>query len=98
MNGERKTLVYLILGAAGSGRRTVLADLIEGGLDSADRAAVMLSAGERDDAEPAAKPASARVSHWQWDDGMIIGQLPADATHVFFVADGTRNPVDQIEV
>lgn len=93
---SEKPLVYLILGAAGSGRREVLADLIEGALDETDRGAVLLSAGERAAGEVDAKLPG--VSHWEWNDGMIVGHLPADVSHVFFVTDGRRNPVDQIEV
>ena len=35
--------MYLVLGAAGSGRREVLADLIEGGLAEGDRPAVLVA-------------------------------------------------------
>jgi hypothetical protein len=100
MNGTEKPLVYLILGAAGSGRRDVLVDLIDGGLEEEDRAAVMLPAGEAEHGTDPS-PADAKlpsVSHWNWEDGTIAATLPEDATHVFFVTDGTRNPVDQIEV
>ena len=45
-----KPLVYLILGAAGSGRREIVADLIEGGLGDGDRPAAFLAAGEASDA------------------------------------------------
>jgi len=90
-----KPLVYLILGAAGSGRREVIADLIDGGLEPADRAAVMLSAAESDDPVDARLP---RVSRWEWQEGAIVGSLPANATHVFFITDGARNPIDQAEV
>ncbi|MCX6953639.1 MAG: hypothetical protein NTV51_15925 [Verrucomicrobia bacterium] len=44
MAAPEKPLVYLILGAAGSGRRAVLADLLEDGLVAGDRPAVMLAA------------------------------------------------------
>jgi hypothetical protein len=99
MMSANKPLVYLILGAAGSGRREVLSDLIEGGLDESDHAAVMVPAGEGTTAEAAADEAKLpSISHWTWEDGTIAGTLPPDATHVFFVTDGTRNPVDQIEV
>lgn len=95
MSHSEKPLVYLILGAAGSGRREVLLDLIEAGLEPEDRPAVLLSSGEAVQAETEAKlPA---VTRWEWLDGAIGGTLPADATHVFFVTDGARNPVDQIE-
>jgi hypothetical protein len=93
---SEKPLVYLILGAAGSGRREVLADLITDGLAEGDRSLVLLSDDEiGSEADP--KLGSAR--RWVWMDG-IIGtpdQVLGDATHVFFVADGRRNPVDQIE-
>jgi hypothetical protein len=92
---SEKPLVYLVLGASGSGRRAIVADLIQGGLEATDRVAVMLPAGEAETAGDATLPA---VSRWQWDDGMIVGTLPRDAAHVFFVTDGARNPIDQIEV
>ena len=88
-------LVYLVLGAAGSGRREVLADLIEGGLGASDRAAVLLA-----DTETAveAEKKLGGIGRWQWiGDDAIEGDLPREATHVFFVTDGRRNPVDQIE-
>lgn len=95
MSQAEKPLVYLILGATGSGRREVLLDLIEAGLEPEDRPAVLLSAGEAVQTEREAKlPA---VTRWEWLDGAIDATLPADATHVFFVTDGARNPVDQIE-
>src|SRR5215212_1924973 len=96
MNGPEKPLIYLILGAAGSGRREVVADLVEGGLEEGDRAAVMLPAGERE--RETGKSKLPKVEEWTWQEGTIVGTLPAEATHVFFVIDGTRNPVDQIEV
>jgi hypothetical protein len=90
-----KPLVYLILGATGSGRRDVVADLIASGLESTDRAAVLLPAAEAPQAADARLPGVAR---WAWiDDGAIAAQLPEGATHVFFLVDGRRNPVDQIE-
>ena len=96
MQETDKPLVYLILGAAGSGRREVLRDLIEDGIDDSDRAAVMLAASEMTAQD--GKTNLPAISHWRWDDGVIDAALPAGATHVFFVTDGTRNPVDQIEV
>jgi hypothetical protein len=86
----------MILGAAGSGRRDVLADLIDGGLEETDRAAVLVPEGEAGrGADDSKLPA---VSKWVWENGTIAGSLPAEATHVFFVTDGTSNPIDQIEV
>jgi len=90
-----KTLVYLVLGAAGSGRREVLADLIDGGLGESERVAVMLADTEAADE---AEKRFGDIPRWHWQDGNTIeGELPGDATRVFFVTDGRRNPVDQIE-
>src|SRR4051812_21712076 len=95
MSSPEKPLVYLLLGATGSGRRELLVDLIEAGLTETDRPAVMLPAGEPLTPDDALLP---NVTHWTWQDGMIAGSLPEGASHVFFLFDGMRNPVDQIEV
>jgi hypothetical protein len=97
MSGSGKPLVYLILGAAGSGRREVLIDLIADGLDATDRAAVMLSEDEATGEDDAKLPNATR---WLWntaEDNPIVAELPRDATHVFFITDGRQNPVDQVE-
>jgi len=87
--------VYLVLGAAGSGRREVLADLIEGGLGEGDRPSVLLSERER---AGAADARLGRVARWRpLPEAAVDAEFPADATHVFIVLDGRRNPVDQIE-
>ncbi|MEO7414642.1 MAG: hypothetical protein ABIZ81_14930 [Opitutaceae bacterium] len=92
---SEKPLVYLLLGAAGSGRREILVDLVQAGLAETDTAAVMLAGSET----PSECDASfARLSRWEWRDEMIVGEVPADASHVFFVTDGRTNPVEQIEV
>lgn len=95
MDSSQKPLVYLILGAAGSGRREVVADLIEGGLAETDRAAVLLADSEAADPADAKLPASTR---WTWAEAITGAMIPDGATHVFFFADGRRNPVDQLEV
>ena len=96
MSTPAKIPVYLILGAPGSGRREVLADLIEAGLDEVETPAVMVEASE------AADPADSRLRQlvrwtWQAEDGFIAGALPPGAGPVFFVTAGRVNPVDQIE-
>ena len=103
---SEKPLVYLILGAAGSGRREIVADLIDGGLaagsagqpfdlaQSRQSALALLPADER------AGEADARLgplARWAWTDGRIESPDFAGATHVFFFTDGRRNPVDQVE-
>lgn len=87
--------VYLILGATGSGRRQVVADLIAAGLDASAQPAVMLADSEPADPLDASLP---RLTRWTpRPDGILDAALPPDATHVFFLTDGARNPVDQVE-
>jgi hypothetical protein len=93
---SEKPLVYLVLGAAGSDRRAIVADLIEGGLAEGDRSLVMVSDEE---IGSEADPRLGKVRRWVWMDGQIGApeKVLGDATHVFFIADGKRNPVDQVE-
>jgi hypothetical protein len=87
--------VYLVLGAAGSGRRAVLADLIEDGTAEDTRTAVLLSATEWPNPADARFPDATR---WRMVDGTSIeADMPADRTHVFILFDGRMNPVDQVE-
>ncbi len=96
MTRTESPLIYIILGAYGSGRRQVLADLIEGGLTEDERALVVINQNE---ADPADEKAFSRLAHWSFTDGQI--SVPdasfGEATHVFFVLDGRANPIDQIE-
>ncbi len=89
-----KPLIYLVLGAAGSGRRQILVDLIEAGLVEGDRPAVLLA---EDEASVEADAKLPRLSRWSWESDAIKAELPADATHVFFVTSGRGSPVDQTE-
>lgn len=87
--------MYLVLGAAGSGRREVLADLIRDGLGEADRPAVLLSATEWADPSDGMLAGAGR---WRMAEGNAVeADFPSEATHVFIVFDGRMNPVDQIE-
>jgi hypothetical protein len=95
MSATEKPLVYLIMGASGSGRRDVVADLIADGLTEKDRPALLLAESEAPDPADAKLPPSVR---WAWQDDVIVGSLPPEATHVFFLLDGRRNPIDQLEV
>jgi hypothetical protein len=92
-----KPLVYLILGATGSGRREVLADLIADGLGEGDRPAVLLSEEEPASDFDAKLPS---LTRWRWspaEDNPVVAELPRDATRVFFITDGRQNPVNQVE-
>lgn len=93
---------YIVLGSSGSGRRAVLADLIGNGLDEADRPLLLVPRGE----PPAGEPATASLGglasmlrgEWSLEDGRVVAEpVPEGATHVFILADGRTNPVDQVE-
>jgi hypothetical protein len=95
MNSVEKPLVYVVLGATSSGRREVLVDLIEGGLGPDAKPAVLLAAAEAAAEIDARLPA---ITRWVWTQAASIeAELPVGATHVFFVTDGRRSPVDQME-
>jgi hypothetical protein len=73
----------------------VLADLIDGGLGDGDVPGVLLPAAEE------ANPLDARlpgVGRWSaGHEGAFEAETAPGATHLFFVSDGRRNPVDQVE-
>ena len=95
MPSSEKPLVYLVLGAAGSGRREVLVDLLTDGLADGERGAVLLADTETPDAFD---EKLGEIARWRWNEGGAIdGELPADTARIFFVADGRRDPIDQCE-
>lgn len=95
---KSQPLVYLVLGPAQSGRRALVRDLIEGGLADGERAAVILPADEPESENDTALAGAAAVSRWRWlEPGVLAADRPPEASHVFFVTDGRRDPVDQIE-
>jgi len=87
-------LVFLILGAPGSGRREVVADLVEAAKGAGEKPAVLLE--ENEPADPA-EERYPEVARWRWQDGAIAGNLPVGCTQVFLVSAGRVNPVDQVE-
>lgn len=93
---NEKPLFYVILGATGSGRREVIADVIEAGLaaDAATRAVVMMAQDEPASEQDARLGTTVR---WRQEGETLIADVPAEATHVFFLVHGRSNPVDQLE-
>ena len=81
--------VYFILGTPGSGRRSLVRDLIENGLGTEDRALVLVAESEPADpadAKLAALP-NVEVRSWQWREPALPPmELPAGAT-IFLLAD-----------
>lgn len=94
-----KISAYLLLGAAGSGRRELLADLLETALAADGRA--ILAVAETETADPAdaalAALAGLTVVRWRLADGTIVMPDFAADGPVFVLADGRANPVDQVE-
>lgn len=93
--------IYLILGPAAAGRRAVLADLINNGLESGARPVLLVSTAETP-AEAAAEERLAKSpglgrGAWTLQDGQFAADIPADATHVFVLTDGRADPITQIE-
>ena len=97
MSDDEKRLVYVVLGAMGSGRREVVADLIEGGVAAEDHPVVLLSENEPPDPVDSRLGTTVRWSVIGEENFEIAAELPAEARIVFFIADGRANPVDQIE-
>jgi hypothetical protein len=90
--------LYFILGSAGAHRRAVLADLIGEGLMPEARPAVLLSEAEAPaESDALLARTGAVVARWKWAKPDLEFDLPEGATHVFLVADGRSNPVDQLE-
>lgn len=91
--------VYFILGTPDSGRRRLVHDLIENGLDEATRVVLLLAASEPADAADARLAARANTEIRRWTPtpgGLPPQELPSDAT-VFFLADPRTDAIDQLE-
>lgn len=98
MNSPAPT-VYFILGTPGSGRRAIVADLIENGFAAEDRVIVLLA--ESETAEPGdamlAKRANIDVRRWTWDGSAFPDQTLAAESTVFFFAESRGDAVMQLE-
>jgi len=91
---EDKPLVYMILGSTGSGRRSVVLDLINDGLPPEACPVVLLNDEETADPVDDQFPL---LERWHWTDSTIEADITTEVTHVFIVSDGRENPVDQLE-
>jgi len=89
-------LIYLLLGAPGSGRRELVLDLIENGLEKEARPLILISDQENNEFE---FPASERfaVGTWTWENESMNPEIPEEFTHIFLISDSRTNPVDQVE-
>jgi hypothetical protein len=91
---------YVFLGAAGSGRRQVLGELIssaqEAGIDLP--AAILLHENERPSDADKSLATGAEVLRWRIDAGAaVLPVLPEGIQTAMFVLDGRADPVDQLD-
>jgi len=95
-----RPLVYLIYGIPGSGRRSVLFDLIEGGLPGSEAVLYFRPKDESscEQEEHLAARANVIVVAWELAAGKVKhGPISAAAEKIFFLAPGTANPADVAE-
>jgi hypothetical protein len=90
--------VYVILGTPGSGRREIVRDLVENGLEAADKVQVLLADSEAADPADAllAGRAATTVTRWTGAPDLPDADLVPGAT-VFLLADPRGDAVSQIE-
>src|SRR5258708_35714516 len=98
-----KPLVYLILGAAGSGRREVLRDLIEDGLPETPQTRIIFSAAEAAGPDEEKLAALPRVRSERWNlEGEEAGRfittesISGEGNDIFFVVEGGADPVEHV--
>jgi hypothetical protein len=93
-------LVYLIYGIPDSGRREVLLDLIEGGIDAKEQVLYFRPEGEADSLFDAKLEALENVSavNWQLTDAKVThGPINAAPDNIIFLAPATSDPADAAE-
>ncbi len=91
------TEAYLILGTPGAGRREVVLDLIEGGLEPNQPVNIILSATEADSSFDEQLAALPQVEIIEREDDGLAPAPDAGAT-VFYLANGSGDFRDEIEV
>lgn len=93
------TSVYFIIGTPGSGRRSIVRDLIENGLGEADQAVVLLASSEAAapiDAKLEALP-NTEIRRWEWTPPEFPAVEGIANKTVFFLGDSRVSPIDQVE-
>jgi hypothetical protein len=91
---------YIIMGAAGSGRREVISDLLssaqEAGIDLP--AALVLHENEKSSDADRLFDGKATLLRWKLDEsGVLLPEFPEGIQTAFVVLDGRADPVDQME-
>ena len=94
--------IYIFLGAAGSGRREILCDLVENGLDKNARiVSVFIEESEEQSHvdERLYAIEHSEILSWRWEDSqpMQAEEWSADTGAAFFLTQGLECPVEQLE-
>jgi hypothetical protein len=94
-----KPLIYVIMGASGSGRRELVRDLIQSGMEKGEKVLALVSSREQplssDRAEEAARACT--TQNWDWNEGNLQIEVPEGFSRIFFITEGNLSPVDQME-
>lgn len=92
--------IYFILGTPGSGRRSIILDLVENGLAPDEPALVLLEQNETADPADAklAARANVEVRRWSWDGKELPDQILPERGAVFFFAESRGDPITQLEM
>jgi hypothetical protein len=89
-------LIYVILGAPGSGRRELVRDLIQDGLDPSEPALVLVSSREGPGPDKG-ESGALEFGHWDWNEGKPQMTIPDGFKRIFWITEGHMSPVDQVE-
>jgi hypothetical protein len=97
--GAQPALVYFILGTPASGRREIVADLVENGMEPEAKVIVLLSSHETPDAseDRLAQHSATEVMRAEWTADALPGIGLPDGSTTFFLADPLADAVTQIE-
>lgn len=97
---NERPLVYVLFGITGSGRRAILKDLIEGGLEK-DTQVLYFKPNEEPLSEEDALIAemnTVTVSGWELDGARLLhDKIEAAPDVIFFLASGSSDPADVAE-
>jgi len=95
----QKPLIYVIMGAPGSGRRELVQDLVSSGMGPEEKVLVLVSSREQSltDEKQEALSRVYTTGVWEWNGVSLQLEIPEGFSTVFLITEGHISPVDQIE-
>ena len=94
------TSIYLILGSPHSGRREIIYDLIEGGIDPQKKVRVYTSAQESSCPYDEKLSRAENIERLQWnltENAIQATNISPEVDYTFFITEGKSDPIEQIE-